>query len=440
MPLIPMQEYAARRQRVLAQIDSQSIVIISANNEITRTGDGAYYFRQNSNFYYLTGFSEPDAVLVLAPGYSDGEFILFNRPRDPLMEIWNGNRAGQEGAIREYGADAAYPIDEFYDHLSKLLINRSRVYYPVGRDMSVDELIMETVNTLRSKVRSGVAVPEEFYSIEPMLHEMRLRKSAAEIATMRKAAQASVAAHKRAMKACKPGMYEYELEAELMYEFYRHGCRTPAYSSIVGGGKNSCILHYITNNEVLNDGEVVLIDAGGEYDYYSSDITRTFPINGKFSEPQKQIYELVLQSQLAAIDMIRPGVPFFDIQKCIHRILVKGLIELGILKGDLEQLLEEQAIRRFYMHNSGHWLGLDTHDAGVYKINNEWRPLEKDFVLTVEPGLYIAANSEGVDPKWWNIGVRIEDDVLVTENGCEVITPGIPKTVADIEAFMAEGK
>ncbi|MFN7097391.1 MAG: Xaa-Pro aminopeptidase [Gammaproteobacteria bacterium] len=440
MSLISREEFAARRQHVLDKIDANSIVILTANNEITRAGDSSYYFRQNSNFYYLTGFDEPDAVLVLAPGYIDGDFLLFNRPRDPLMEIWNGHRAGQEGAVKEFGADAAYPIDEFYEHLPQLLTNRKRVYYPVGNDMSIDELLMDTVNTLRSKVRSGVSVPEEFHNIAPMIHEMRLRKSAAEIATMRKAAQASIAAHKRAMKACRPGIHEYELEAELMYEFYRHGCRYPAYSSIVGGGKNGCTLHYITNNEQLTNGELVLIDAGGEYEYYASDITRTFPINGKFSEPQKQLYELVLTSQLAAIDMIRPGVPFFEIQKKIQRILTQGLIDLGILKGELEALLEQQAIRRFYMHNSGHWLGLDTHDAGVYKINNEWRPLEKDFVLTVEPGLYIAANSEGVDPKWWNIGIRIEDDILVTKDGHEVLTAGLAKTVTDIETLMAESK
>lgn len=435
---ISKEEYAARRQRVIDQIGTDAIAFIPAGSEMVRTGDSTHYFRQNSNFYYLTGFSEPDAVLVLVPGYDEGDFILFNRPRDQLMEIWNGHRAGQEGAQTHFGADKAYAIDDFYEHLPDLLINRTRVYYPIGRDQSIDEVLMDSVNTLRSKVRSGVAVPEEFHNIEPLLHEMRLCKSPAEIATMRKAAEASVAGHKRAMKACRPGMFEYELEAELMYEFYRHGCRGPAYSPIVGGGANSCILHYITNAKRLNDGEIVLIDAGGEYNYYSSDITRTFPINGKFTEAQKQIYELVLKSQLAAIDMLRPGLPFFDIQKQIQRILTQGLIDLGILKGNLESLLEQQAIRRFYMHNSGHWLGLDTHDAGTYKIDGEWRPLQAGFVLTIEPGLYIAAGSQDVDPKWWNIGVRIEDDVLITAQGSEILTTGLPKTVAEIEAFMAQ--
>ncbi|MBY0545089.1 MAG: Xaa-Pro aminopeptidase [Gammaproteobacteria bacterium] len=431
-----MQDYAARRQRVLDYIGNDGIAFISAATEIERAGDTTYYFRQNSNFYYLTGFTEPEAILVLAPGYAEGEFLLFNRPRDPLMEIWNGRRIGQEGACTELGADKAYLFDDFYSHLPELLVNRKRVYYPIGHDPVADELLIDAINTLRSKVRSGVTVPEEFHNIEPFIHEMRLRKSPEEVALMRKAADASVAGHKRAMQVCRPGLFEYELEAELLYEFYRHGCRAPAYSSIIGGGENACILHYTTNDHRLNDGDLVLMDAGGEYDYYAADITRTIPVNGRFSEPQKQIYELVLKSQLAAIDMIRPGLPFFDIQREIQRILTEGLIGLGILEGELDVLLKEQAIKRFYMHNSGHWLGLDTHDAGAYKINQAWRPLEVGFVLTVEPGLYISANSEGVDPKWWNIGVRIEDDVLVTEAGADVLTKDLPKRVADIEALM----
>lgn len=430
------QDYAARRQRVLDYIGNDGIMFISAADEILRAGDTPYYFRQNSNFYYLTGFNEPEAVLVLAPGYAEGEFLIFNRVRDPAMEIWTGRRVGQEGACIELGANNAYPFDDFYAHLPDLLSNRKRVYYPIGRDPLTDDLLIDAINNLRSKVRSGVTVPEEFHNIEPFIHEMRLRKSPAEIALMRKAAEASVAGHKRAIKACRPGLFEYELEAELLYEFYRHGCRSSAYPSIIGGGANACVLHYTTNDNRLNDGDLVLMDAGGEYGYYAADITRTIPVNGRFSEPQKQIYELVLKSQLAAIDMIRPGLPFFDIQRKIQRILTAGLIELGLLKGELEALLETQAIRQFYMHNSGHWLGLDTHDAGAYKINQEWRPLEAGFVLTVEPGLYIAANSEGIDPKWWNIGVRIEDDVLVTETGADVLTADLPKHVQDIEALM----
>ncbi|NNM59995.1 MAG: Xaa-Pro aminopeptidase [Legionellales bacterium] len=436
--LISKQEYAARRQRVLQYIGQDGIVFIPSASEVRRAGDTTYYFRQDSNFYYLTGFNEPDAVLVLAPGHPEGEFILFNRPRDPLMETWHGFRIGQEGASSVVGADCAYAIDTFYDHLPDLLTNRKRVCYPVGRDTAIDELLMESVNTLRSKVRSGISVPEEFHNIEPFVHEMRLKKSSAEIATMYKAAEASVAGHKRAMRACVPGMFEYELEAELMYELYRHGCRAAAYPSIVGGGANACILHYTTNQERLQDGDLVLIDAGGEYDCYASDITRTFPVNGHFTEPQKQIYELVLKAQLAGIEMIRPGIPFVNIQQKTQLILTQGLLELGILYGDLDTLLETKAIQRFYMHNSGHWLGLDTHDAGVYKINNKWRELEAGFVLTVEPGLYITANSDGVDPKWWDIGIRIEDDVLVTETGYEVLTKALPKTVAELEALMSE--
>jgi Xaa-Pro aminopeptidase len=408
--------------------------------ESQRTGDTHYPFRQYSDFYYLTGFNEPEAVLVLAPGYAEGEFILFNRPRDPLMELWNGRRAGQEGALKDFGANIAYPIQEFRDRLIELLRDRKQVYYPIGRNVNIDQLLMASINTLRSKVRSGVGVPEEFNNIEPLLHELRLRKSPAEVATMRKAAQISVDAHKRAMQICRPGMYEYELEAELLAEFCRQGCRSPAYTPIIGAGANTCILHYTENNMPMRDGDMVLIDAGGEYQNYSSDITRTFPVNGKFSPEQKQLYELVLKSQLAAIRAVRPGLPWFDIQNQVIPILTEGLLELGILKGKLDDLIKENAIRRFYMHNSGHWLGLDTHDAGAYKINNEWRPLESGFVLTVEPGLYIAAGSESVDEKWWNIGIRIEDDVAVTDTGCEVLSAGLPKSVEEIEALMASGR
>lgn len=434
--MIPLSEYAERRKQLLSQIEDDAIVIVSSASEVHRSGDGHFPFRQNNNFYYLTGFNEPDAILVLVPNHPDGEFILFNRPRDVLQEIWNGRRAGQEGACNVYGADQAYETDEFFEQLPSLLQNRRRVYYPVGRDMNVDEILMDSINQLRSKVRAGIIVPEEFHNIEPFIFEMRLRKSQAEIDVMRKAAQISVTAHKRAMQACKPGMYEYELEAELLHEFVRQGCKGPAYSSIVGGGANACILHYIENTDVLNDGDLVLIDAGGEYQLYSSDITRTFPINGKFSEPQKQIYELVLRSQLAAIDMLRPGLKWMDIQQRILHILTEGLVELGILQGSVSDLLEQQAVRRFYMHNSGHWLGLDTHDAGVYKTGNDWRELEAGFVLTVEPGLYIAA-ADDIDSKWWNIGIRIEDDVLITKQGYDVLTSGLPKTVAEIESLMA---
>lgn len=438
MAIITQQEYAARRKTVLKQLGEGSIAFIAAGSELLRSGDGHYYYRQNSNFYYLTGFNEPDAILVLIPGSKNGEVILFNRPRDKEKEIWNGKRLGQSGACEELGVNLAYSIDEFFDRLPELMMNCERVYYPIGRDAVLDEMIMEGINTLRHKVRSGVAVPEEFHNIEPLLHELRLRKSPAEIATMQKAADASIKGHLRAMQACRPDIYEYELEAEFLYEIYKNGCRSAAYNAIVGGGANSCVLHYIENKDRLKAGELLLIDAGGEFENYASDITRTYPINGKFTTEQKQLYELVLKSQLAAISMIRPGLPYIELQKTIQRILTEGLIELGILQGDLETLLQQQAIRQFYMHNSGHWLGLDTHDAGVYKINNEWRPLEVGFVLTVEPGLYIPADSVNVDPKWWNIGIRIEDDIVVTEQGCEILTLALPKTVDEIEGIMGK--
>jgi Xaa-Pro aminopeptidase len=438
--MITMTDYAARRREVLTKIGSDAIALIPAATETLRSGDTHYAFRQNSDFYYLTGFNEPEAILILAPGFAQGEFILFNRQRDPLMELWNGRRAGQEGAKQEFGADQAYPFEAFQSTLPELLQNRKRVYYPIGCHNDMEQQIMTTINFLRSKVRSGVGVPDEFYHINPILHEMRLHKSPAEIATMRKAAQISVDAHKRAMQACRPGMFEYELEAELLAEFCRQGARNPAYTSIIGSGANSCILHYTENTARMRDGDVVLIDAGGEYQSYASDITRTFPVNGKFTLEQKQLYNLVLTAQQAAIDCIRPGILWVDIQNTILPILTEGLVALGILQGKLDDLLKQNAVRRFYMHNSGHWLGLDTHDAGVYKIDQAWRPLETGFVLTVEPGLYIPADSEGVDEKWWNIGIRIEDDVVVTETGCEVLSAGLPKTVEEIEALMASSR
>lgn len=440
MMSISTQEYAQRRQKILDKIGSTAIAIFPAAPEYYRTGDTHFPYRQNSDLYYLTGFSEPESIAVLVPGHDKGEFILFNRERDQLMEIWNGKRAGQEGACKDFAANQSYPIKDFAEKIIDLMADRQTVYYALGRQPEIDEQIINAVNKLRNKVRSGVNAPITITNSENLTNEMRLIKSPAEINLMRKAGQISVHGHKRAMGICKPGLFEYQLEAELLYEFFRNGCRSPAYTSIVGSGANSCILHYIENNATLQDGDLVLIDAGGEFENYNADITRTFPVNGKFTKEQREIYEIVLAAQLAGIEQVRPGNPWPQIQQTIIRIITEGLVNLGLLTGNVDQLIESKAYTAFYMHNSGHWLGLDTHDVGSYKIANEWRELATGMVLTVEPGIYIAANTPGVDKKWWDIGIRIEDDVLVTENGYEILTTGLPKTVAEIEALMEISK
>ena len=436
--MISQQEYAQRRKNVRQQIGDNAIAIIPAAAQVLRNGDTPYVYRQSSNFYYLTGFNEPDAVLVLLPHHHDGEYILFAREADPAKEIWDGKMQGLKGLIDNFNADLAYDINTFEDVLPRLLENRNKVYFPIGQNADFDQLIFNGVNQLRGKARHGISAADEFCNIDPILSEMRVYKSEAEIAVMQKAANISVEAHQRAMQACTAGMYEYQLEAEIQYVFYKHGSRSVAYSPIIGAGKNACILHYKENNQKIKDGELVLIDAGCEYENYSSDITRTFPVNGKFSEEQAAIYNLVLKAQQAAIELVKPGTKWFELQTKIMEILTAGLVELGLLKGDVNQLIANKAATQFYMHLSGHWLGLDTHDTGNYKINNEWRELEPGMVLTIEPGLYIQANQADVDPKWWNIGVRIEDDIAVTKDGHQVLTQALPKTITEIEALMSD--
>lgn len=436
--MLKMTDFASHRKQLMKQIDDNSVVIISAAPSIIRNGDYTFPYRQNSDFYYLTGFEEPEAILVLAPKRKAGEFILFNRVRDRAHEIWEGLRAGQEGACKSFGANESFPITEFENKLPGLLEGRNAIHYSFGADKAFDECILGIVNKIRSRVRNGIQAPIAFVDLTDTLHEMRLIKSPAEIAVLRKSAEISAEAHNRAMQACKPGMYEYQLEAELLYEFNRNGSRFPAYSSIVGSGRNSCILHYCENNKKIQKDDIVLIDAGGEHQYYASDITRTFPASGRFSAEQRAIYELVLESQLAGIKAIKPGVAFPVIQSIIVKILTQGLIKLGLLKGNLKELIESQAYFKYYMHKSGHWVGLDVHDVGRYKINNKWRTFKPGMVLTVEPGLYLSEDIAGLPKRWHNIGVRIEDDILVTKNGHEVLSHGTPKTVAAIEALMAK--
>jgi Xaa-Pro aminopeptidase len=435
--MITMAEYAKRRKQLLQQIGPRGILILTSAPTLRRNGDADHAYRQQSDFYYLTGFEEPEAVAILAPKRKKGEFILFNRVRDRAHEIWDGIRAGQEGARKTYGANEAFPIADLEKMLPELLEGRETIHYAMGTDLKFDKTMMNTMNKLRGRIRSGHAAPVGFVDITETIHEMRLIKSPAEIALMRKAAEISAAAHVRAMKFCKPGTNEYQLEAEIVHEFQRNGARYPAYTSIVGGGENACILHYIANDQKIKNGDLVLIDAGAEYKYYAADITRTFPANGRFSEEQRAIYELVLKSQVAAIKAVRPGAEWPSMQAVIVKILTQGLIDLGILKGKLNDLIEKEAYFPFYMHKSGHWLGIDVHDVGRYKVDGKWRKLKPGMVLTIEPGIYISAETPGVHKRWHNIGVRIEDDILVTAKGCDVLTRDVPKSIADIEALMA---
>ncbi len=436
--MVKMTEYAKRRKQLMQKIGSNGVVILAAAPTARRNGDADYAYRQQSDFYYLTGFDEPEAVAVIAPKRKQGEFILFNRVRDRAHEIWDGIRAGQEGACKTYGADQAFPFADLEKELPGILEGRATIHYALGVDKKFDKVIVRAMSKMRGKIRSGLQAPLGIVDIADTLHEMRLIKSSSEIALMRKAAEISAQAHIRAMQFCKPGMNEYQLEAEIQHEFQRNGARTPAYTSIVGSGANACILHYISNNQPIKNGDLVLVDAGAEYQYYAADITRTFPANGRFSAEQKAIYELVLKSQIAGIKAVRPGVAWPTVQTVIVKILTQGLIDLGILKGRLNELIAKEAYFPFYMHKSGHWLGLDVHDAGRYKVDGKWRKLQPGMVLTVEPGIYISADIPGVHKRWHNIGVRIEDDVLVTAKGSDVLSCDVPKTVTDIEALMTK--
>lgn len=423
--MITSQEYAQRRKRVLEAIGKDGIAILMAAPECFRTGHVEYLYRQNSDFYYLSGFKEPEAILVLAPAYKEGEYLLFNRERDEKSEIWTGRRAGQQSARDHYGASNAFSIQCVDKKLPEILSQYQQVYYPFGQEKLAGRIAQWTKEN----------PPAELIDLNKILHEMRLKKSAAEMELMRTAAYISANAQRRAMKTCRLGMMEYELEAELLYEFARHQAYPPAYNNIVAGGGNACVLHYVDNNAQLNANELVLVDAGGEYQYYASDITRTFPISGRFTPEQRAIYEIVLRAQKAVIEQIKPGVSFDQLQQTTVQLLTQGLLQLGLLSGDLETLLKEQAYKKFYMHNVSHWLGLDAHDVGAYRMNERWRILEPNMVLTVEPGIYIQPD-EKIAKKWWNIGVRIEDDIAVTAEGHEILSKDAPKEIDEIENLM----
>lgn len=431
-------EYRRRRRQLMRMMGGDSIAIIPAAPEAVRNRDVLFPYRQDSDFYYVTGFPEPAAVAVLLPGRSRGEYILFCRERDPAKELWDGALAGQEGAIADYAADDSFPIDDLDEILPRMLEQRSRVFYSMGCNAELDKKLADWVSDIRCRGRAGVHAPTEFVALDHYLHDMRLYKSRAEISRMRKAARISAKAHRHLMRACRPGMFEYQLEAEFAHQCASGGARQQAYPSIVGGGNNACVLHYVDNDAPLAEGDLVLIDAGCELDYYASDITRTFPVGGRFSTPQRQLYQLVLDAQEAAIAKVRPGNHWDDPHKAAVRTLTRGLIKLGLLKGALGKLIKDEAYKRFFMHRTGHWLGMDVHDVGDYKVDGHWRELEPGMVLTVEPGLYVPLGSKGVAKKWQGIGIRIEDDVLVTKDGPEVLSRDAPKTIDEIEQLMAE--
>ncbi|MDN5870064.1 MAG: aminopeptidase P N-terminal domain-containing protein [Nitrococcus sp.] len=429
-------EFAKRRTELMRMMGEDGIAIIPAAPPRRRNRDVFYPYRQSSDFFYLSGFAEPDAVAVLAPGRQHGEYLLFCRERDLAKEVWDGPIVGQERAVSDYRVDDAFPVDDIDDILPGLIEGRRKVFYTMGVEADFDHRVIGWVSQIRERVRSGARAPAEYVSLEHLLHEMRLIKARPEIEIMRRAANISAQAHRHAMMACRPGLHEYEIEAELQAIFRRHG-GWPAYPPIVGGGGNSCILHYIENSATLRAGDLLLIDAAVELDCYASDVTRTFPVNGRFSGEQRAVYELVLTAQRAAIAEVRPGNHWNQPHETATGILVDGMLELGLLRGERDSIIEQRDYRRFFMHRTGHYLGMDVHDVGDYRIDGQWRELEPGMALTVEPGLYIAAGSEGVDERWWNIGVRIEDDVVVTREGCEVLSANAPRTIDEIESLMA---
>jgi Xaa-Pro aminopeptidase len=434
--IVPKDEFARRRRHLMKLMGRDGIAVLPAAPVRVRNNDVEYAYRQDSDFYYLTGFPEPEAVAVLIPGRPQGEYVLFVRDRDPARETWDGKRAGPVGARRNYGADDAFPITDLDDILPGLLENRTKVFYTMGAYQEFDQRVVGWVNGLRAQARQGRHTPQEFVALDHLLHDMRLFKSRHELDVMRESARVAAGAHCRAMKMCRPGLMEYHIVAELLHEFHLHNADA-AYHPIVGSGDNACILHYRANDQPLKDGDLLLVDAGCELQSYASDITRTYPVNGKFTPEQRAVYEVVLEANLAAIEKVKPGNHWNDPHTAAVRVITQGLVRLGLLKGRVSTLEKEQAYRKFFMHRTGHWLGMDVHDVGDYKIGDEWRVLEPGMVLTIEPGIYISPSVRGVPKSFRGIGIRIEDDVVVTRSGHEVLTSGVPKEPDAIEALMA---
>ena len=429
--------YRSRRER-LARAIGEGVALVPTAPERPRNRDSHYPYRFDSYFYYLTGFTEPEATLVVVGGQSP-RTLLFCRERNEEREIWDGFRHGPDAARERFGFDEAHPAAALDEVLPRLLENQPALHYPIGADAEWDARAIRWLNAVRARTRAGVTAPERVQDVRAVLDEMRLLKDAHEAALMRRAGAIAAAAHRRAMQSARPGRNEHEIEAELLYEFRRNGAQFPAYSPIVAGGPNACVLHYVSNNMPLRDGDMLLIDAGCELDGYASDITRTFPVNGRFSGAQREVYELVLASQRAAMDKVRPGTAWNEPHDAAVRVLAQGMLDLKLLSGNLDTVLEKELYKRFYMHRTGHWLGLDVHDAGEYKREGKWRPLAPGMVLTVEPGLYIRSAAD-VPERLRDIGVRIEDDVLVREGGCEVLTAEAPKRIDDIEALMRDAR
>jgi Xaa-Pro aminopeptidase len=425
----------------MKRMEQDSVAIISSAREATRSNDTQYRYRQDSDFLYLTGFDEPEAIAVITPSHPEYKFTLFVRPRDPEREIWDGRRAGVEGAQAEYGADAAYPISKFAEMLGEILNGATNLYYRIGNGHAeLDETIIGKIRELRAAGRRNRSAPQAIIDTATIIHEMRLFKTEEEIEFMQRAADIASEGHVEAMKAARPGMKEYEIEALIEYVFRKRGASGPAYTSIVGSGANATILHYINNDAVLQDGDLLLIDAGAEYGGYASDITRTFPVNGRFTMPQRDIYDLVLATQMACIERVRPGTSVDELKDYSIELLTEGMVRLGLLKGDPKELIKEEKYKQFYMHGLGHFLGLDVHDVGRYQIKDEARRLEPGMVMTVEPGLYVAPDAKDIPEKYLGIGVRIEDDVLVTTDGNQVLSNKAPKQAEELEELMASSR
>jgi len=433
---IAQSEYRNRREQLLRNMPSGSVMLVAAAELVTRNADAEFPFRQNSDFYYLTGFNEPSGLLVLKPG-AEHPVTLFCQPRDRAMEIWTGYRAGPEGCIDQFAVDASYDLTELDQRLPDLIDGIDQLFYPLARDQVLDAKVKGWIASLTKRVRSGACVPKALSDSDPILHEMRLFKSEAEISIMSKAARVSAEAHIQAMQQCQVGCNEFQLEAIIQSYCMASGARFQAYTPIVAAGANACILHYIDNDQIVSDGDLILIDAGCELDNYASDITRTFPANGRFSPEQRAIYDLVLHANETCIEAVKPGMNWDALHQLSVQVLTEGLVSLGLLSGRVDALIESGAYRRFYMHRVGHWLGMDVHDVGAYRVDGEWRDLEPGMVTTIEPGLYIAPDDHTVEARWRGICVRIEDDVLVTQTGSRVLTKDVPKKASEIEALMA---
>jgi Xaa-Pro aminopeptidase len=433
--MIKFSEYAKRRKALMRLVQDDAILILPAALERIRSHDTHYPYRQDSDFWYLSGFDEPEAVLVLVPGRKHGESILFCRERNPEREQWDGPRAGTQGAVDMLGMDDAYPISDLDEILPGLLEGRSQVYYHFGRDKDFDLKLIGWVNQVRARVRHGAEPPHEFLELGHLLHELRLFKSATELKLMQQSANIAAQAQIAAMRATRPGAYEYEVEAALQHVYRQHNA-VASYNPIVGGGANGCVLHYINNNARLNEGDLLLCDAGAEFGLYASDITRTWPVSGRYSKEQAALYDIVLQAQQAAMQCARPGKSWISGHNAALEVLTDGLLSLGLLKGTLKKNLADETYKKFYMHKTGHWIGLDVHDVGDYKVAGEFRELEPGMVFTIEPGLYIAAGSKGVPAKYQGIGIRIEDDVVITAKGHDVLTSKVPKAREEVEALV----